>query len=254
MDHKGEMEKDPFKMAELLRYQYESTFSIPDVTLVNLEDIPILAKKAEEDTFTNIENEDVEAEAEKDKEDNLTEDQNNSANGNPDVDYQENLTDAQFNYTDIAEAIDQLSMSSGPGPDGIPAILLKKSKMTVSLMLYNVFHESLEKGEIPEILKHGFICPILKPDSQREKPASWRPISLTSHVIKTLERVIRRHIVNHLELNNLMDQNQHGSRQKRSCLSQLLEHHDKILQMMEEGGNVDVIYTDFEKAFEKVDF
>jgi hypothetical protein len=50
-----------------------------------------------------------------------------------------------------------------------------------------------------------------------------------------------------------MDPDQHGSRNKRSCLSQLLEHHDEILRMMEEGGNVDVVYTDFEKAYEKVD-
>ena len=50
-----------------------------------------------------------------------------------------------------------------------------------------------------------------------------------------------------------MDPEQHGSRQKRSCLSQLLEHHDEILKMLESGGNVDVIYTDFEKAFEKND-
>ena len=80
-------------------------------------------------------------------------------------------------------------MNSRPGPDEIPEILLKKLKMIVSLVLYNIFHESLEKGEIPEILKHCFICPILKPESQREKRASWRLISLTSHVMKTLKRV-----------------------------------------------------------------
>ena len=45
---------------------------------------------------------------------------------------------------------------------------------------------------------------------------------------------------------------QHGSRRKKSCLSQLLEHQDEILRMLEHGGNVDVIYTDFEKAYEKV--
>ena len=40
----------------------------------------------------------------------------------------------------------------------------------------------------------------------------------------------------------------------RSCLSQLLAHYDKILSYMEEGLNVDVIYLDFAKAFDKVDF
>ena len=78
-------------------------------------------------------------------------------------------------------------------------------------------------------------------------------MSLTSHIIKTLERVVRKQIVAHLESNGLMDPDQHGSRQRRSCLSQLLEHHDEILRMMEKGGNVDVLYADFSKAYDKID-
>ena len=154
---------------------------------------------------------------------------------------------------DFVDAIDSLSLCSGPGPDGISAILLKTPKITVATMLQNIFQHSMDKSEIPDILKLGFICPILKPNSRREKPASWRPVSLTSDVIKTFERLLRRKIVNYLEMNNLMDPDQHGSRQKRSCLSQLLEHHDEILKKLEEGVNVDVIYTDFEQSYEKVD-
>ena len=120
-------------------------------------------------------------------------------------------------------------------------------------MLFNSFHESLERSEIPDIVKLGFICPILKPENKREKAASWRPVSLTSHIMKTLERVIRKRIVGYLEMNGLMDPDQHGSRNQRSCLSQLIEHYDKILQMMENGDNVDLIYTDFKKSNEEVD-
>ena len=50
-----------------------------------------------------------------------------------------------------------------------------------------------------------------------------------------------------------MDPNQHGSRSQRSCLSQLLEHHEEILRILETGENVDVIHLDFLKAFDKVD-
>ena len=87
----------------------------------------------------------------------------------------------------------------------------------------------------------------------RDRASSWRPVSLTSHVIKTFERILRKQIVCYLEENNLMDPNQHGSRSRRSCLSQLLQHHDEALKLLEEGANMDVIYTDFEKAYEKID-
>ena len=100
---------------------------------------------------------------------------------------------------DIADAIDQLDLGEGRGPDAISAILLKKSMLTVALMLCKIFHSSILENDIPDILKLGFICPILKPDSKREEPSSWRPVSLISYIIKTLERVVRKQIVAHLE-------------------------------------------------------
>ena len=238
-------------MAELLRKQYDSTFSKPQDNPPGLSqycpdpanDRPVPAQDRPGPAQDCHGRDELTAHARKSEV--LSE--ASVGEGPPEI------TDAPFNFTDIADAIDQLSLCSGPGPDGISAILLKKSKITVSLMLFNIFHESMDKSEIPDILKLGFICPILKPDSKRERPASWRPVSLTSHVVKTLERVLRRRIVGHLEANNLMDPDQHRSRSKRSCLSQLLEHHDEILKMIEEGGNVDVIYTDFKKAYEKID-
>ena len=53
--------------------------------------------------------------------------------------------------------------------------------------------------------------------------------------------------------NDLFNPNQHGFRSGRSCLSQLLEQHNLILDMLNEGSNVDVDYLDFSKAFDKVD-
>ena len=53
--------------------------------------------------------------------------------------------------------------------------------------------------------------------------------------------------------NELFNKNQHGFRGGRSCLSQLLDYHDKIVGLMERGLNVDSVYLDFAKAFHKVD-
>ena len=71
--------------------------------------------------------------------------------------------------------------------------------------------------------------------------------------MKTFERVIRAVPVNHLEVNIKLSPNQHGFRGRRSCLSQLLEHQDRILSILEEDSNVNSIYLDFAKAFDKVD-
>ena len=60
-------------------------------------------------------------------------------------------------------------------------------------------------------------------------------------------------MVRYLEHNDMFNNSQHGFGQKRSCLSQLLSHFDKIITRLESNQNVDVIYLDFAKAFDKVD-
>ena len=49
-----------------------------------------------------------------------------------------------------------------------------------------------------------------------------------------------------------MNPKRHGFRYGRSCLSKLLEHHNKILAKLKKSNNVE-IYLDFAKAFDKVD-
>ena len=145
-----------------------------------------------------------------------------------------------------------LSAGAAPGPDGIPAKMIKAANSTFASMLNNIMQSSLESGDIPGILKLAFVTPIHKGDS-RSDPANFRPVSLTSHLIKTLERVIRKELVSYLERNQLMDVNQHGSRAGKSTLSQLLEHQDEILAALENGENFDSVYLDFSKAFDKCD-
>ena len=56
-----------------------------------------------------------------------------------------------------------------------------------------------------------------------------------------------------LDDNDKLNKNQHGFRTGRSCLTQLLAHYDNIISLLEDGQNVDVVYLDFAKAFDKVD-
>ena len=52
---------------------------------------------------------------------------------------------------------------------------------------------------------------------------------------------------------NIFPDSQHGFWAGRSCLNQLPSHFDKILSCLEQGLNVDMIYLDFSKVFDKVD-
>jgi len=68
-----------------------------------------------------------------------------------------------------------------------------------------------------------------------------------------MEKVFKNHLVSYLESCGLMNENQHGFRAKRSMFSQLVQHVEEILLRLEDGANVDVIYLDRARAFDKVD-
>ena len=213
LDETGNLITNPEVIVDMLKLQYESVYSKP-LESMNVED---------PSNFFKL-----------------------------DDDAEEQLDNAVFNRSDILEAIEKLSANSAPGPDGIPSLFLKKCKYSLADALVIIFQKIFSSGEIPDILKAAFVIPVHKGGS-KASPVNFRPVSLTSHLIKTLERVIRVILVRHLEINNKLNPNQHGFRSQRSCLSQLLEHHDEILSHLEDGKNVDSIYLDFSKAFDKVD-
>ena len=162
------------------------------------------------------------------------------------------LKEIFFDHLEVLEAIKKIPNGSSPGPDGVPPSLLKNGGTTIALWIYNIINLSFESGVIPDILKLGLIAPIHKGGSTSD-PANFRPVSLTSHIVKTGERIVREKLVNYLEFIDKMDKSQHGSRKGRSTLSQLLEHHNEIIEMLENGENIDSIYLDFSKAFDKCD-
>ena len=157
-----------------------------------------------------------------------------------------------ISQADVVEALESLGSRSSAGPDGVPSILLKKCKEGLAEPLMILFRNYLESGVIPSSMKHAFIVPVHK-GGTRSVPENFRPVSLTSHIIKTMERIIRKYLVGHLECFEKLNPSQHGFRNRRSCLTQLLEHQDKVLKLLEEGMNVDSIYLDFSRAFDKVD-
>nr|ADO22611.1 LIM class homeobox transcription factor Lmx [Mnemiopsis leidyi] len=162
------------------------------------------------------------------------------------------LEDLQFTEDDIVKAIDEISTYSSTSHECIPACLIKACKEKLSLPLMMLWDTSFAKGKIPASLKEQFITLIFKKGSKSD-PANYRPVSLTSHVIKIFERIIRNTMVSYLEENYLLSYKQHGFRKGRSCLTQSLRHYDTILRNLNSGDETDVIYLDFSKAFVKVD-
>ena len=161
------------------------------------------------------------------------------------------ISDIEFSEHDIIKAIDAMPARSAPGPDKFPVIILKKCKQELALPLYILWRKSLDTSVVPNIHKLQTIVPIFKKDS-KGNPANYRPVSLTSHILKLFERILRGKVVNFIEENGLLSKDQYGFRPGRSTISQLIVHIDKIIEILEKNQNADVLYLDFAKAFDKV--
>ena len=161
------------------------------------------------------------------------------------------LSEITFNEEDVLARLKELREGASAGPDEIPAILLKKCAEPLKHAITLLWKISMEQGYIPQILKAGLITPIHK-SGPCTMEQNYRPISLTSHITKIFERIIVKKINQYLESNGLFNEGQHGFRSGRSCLSQLLAHHNDVIEGLVDGSDVDVIYLDFAKAFDKV--
>ena len=162
------------------------------------------------------------------------------------------VRDVHFTVDCVKEVLKSFKAGSAPGPDGIPSTLIKECSHEIAPSLLYIFQKSLEQGIVPGSFKKAHITPIYKGGNQKE-PKNFRPVALTSHLAKALEKLVLKELVKFLQLTGQMNPEQHGFRSGRSTTSQLIQHMENIVERLEEGDAVDVIYLDFAKAFDKVD-
>ena len=165
---------------------------------------------------------------------------------------EEELTDITIEEKDIKDAINCIDENSSAGPDGVPAYIIKKLRNYLAKPLKLIFRKSLDEAKLPEMFKMAYITPIHKGGS-RKKPGNYRPVSLTSHIMKVFEKIIKKNIVEYLEKKERFNKNQFGFMKGRGTQTQLLKHYDDIYNAMKERRRMDTVYLDFAKAFDKVD-
>ena len=99
------------------------------------------------------------------------------------------LTDIEITEQIIIDSIQELASTSAAGPDGVPSSLLLKWAAELAPALKVKFSQSLTHGFISSSLKRAAITPVFK-SGTKTSPSNYRPISLTSTIIKVLERII----------------------------------------------------------------
>ena len=164
------------------------------------------------------------------------------------INYNSN-TDVSFDQVEIYDFLKNIDPNKCPGPDGVHGKILKTCANSLSLPLLILFRTSFFTCKIPNDWKLANVVPVHKKGS-KNSVENYRPISLTSLVMKVYERVIRVTVMN--KCKDRLDPSQHGFLPNKSCESQLIPFYDNLACTLNNSSRTDVVYFDFAKAFDSV--
>ena len=154
--------------------------------------------------------------------------------------------------TELKKALKKLKKKKSPGPDGVTNEMLTYLGKAALDKLLDIFNLSWNKGDVPQQWKEATMIPILKTGKNKSKPLSYRPISLTSCVCKTMERIINERMQWYLESEAVLIPEQAGFRQHRSTEDQTTHLAQVIEDAFQAKKVVLASFIDLQKAFDKV--
>jgi hypothetical protein len=159
------------------------------------------------------------------------------------------ISDLELAEGEVCCVLKTRDVDKATGPDKISVVLLKTCAANISPSLCELFNKSLCCGKLPLEWKLSNISPIPK-KSPFHEVSNHRPISLLSLVFKVFERRIYNKIIDHLS-SKLCDL-QCGFQSGKSTTAQMLYVLHEIHNVLEKRGQVDTVYLNFAKAFDKV--
>jgi len=121
---------------------------------------------------------------------------------------------------------------------------------SIAYPLFILYNKSLKEGVFPSIWKISSVTPVFK-KGNKSNVENYRPISGLVQIGKLLEKLVLAQVIK--PINNTLDNSQHGFRPERSTLTCNLSLQNFILNAFKDKCQIDVIYTDFAKAFDRVD-
>ena len=162
-----------------------------------------------------------------------------------------NISAVEIFLQDVYGELARLDLHKTPGPDHIAPIVLRECRHALALPLKIIYTSSLKTGTLPQDWRDAVVRPIYKQGDQT-LCTNYRPISLTCIAVKVLERLVSKRIISYLNERACLSTSQFGFRSGRNTVLQLLEYQNVITRAIENGSVVDVLYLDFQKAFDKV--
>ena len=146
--------------------------------------------------------------------------------------------------------LSRLNIRKAMGPDNISPRLLKVCAGQLDGVLQHLFNLSLRLQKVPTLWKTSCIVPV--PKHQRPSvPNDYRPVALTSHVMKVFERLVLEQLKP--MVNGLLDPLQFAYRAGVGVDDAIIHLlHRAYTHLEKAGGTVRIMFFDFSSAFNTI--
>lgn len=166
----------------------------------------------------------------------------NSVPGNP-----HEWIDSPFTFQEFLTAITVSKRKSSPGMDRIDYALIRALPRSLLLTLLDIVNSLFSEGVFPSSWQHSLVHLIPKPQGK-----GYRPIALTSCVLKLVEKMLLNRIHWLMENQVLLPEFQFGFRSFRSCLDNLTILTADIQSGFLQQKHTAALFIDVKSAFDNV--
>ena len=154
------------------------------------------------------------------------------------------------NSSAIKAAIKSFQPYKSPGVDGIYPALLQEGLETLNPYLQILYRQSLKEGKIPRNWTEIRAVFIPKPGREDySDPKSYRPISLSSFLLKGLERLVHWHLIGTNLKSQPLQPNLYSYQEGKSTENALHRVIHRVERALEQNNFVIVIFLDISGAF-----
>ena len=164
-----------------------------------------------------------------------------------------NFEEIRWNLTTEAEVkkIVLQSNDTQPGPDNIPIRIYKNNIDFLCPVIAHLCNLSLQNGTFPSVHKIGKVIPIYK-NKERNELCNYRPICLLNSISKVLEKIVSVRLLNHLEVHNILANEQYAYRKSKGTDLAITDFIKNILGNFDNNHVTIAVFLDLTKAFDCV--
>ena len=155
-----------------------------------------------------------------------------------------------FSKQQLQEQCNNINTNTALGPDDISPHFLKHGGPALMSALFLIFHICYQHGMLPIQWTEGIIVALYKHTGDKHSVNNYRPINVTSIIIRTYDRLMLPTLLQYMSYNNIPYTHQYGFTKLRSTYDAI----ERLLNSITSQYQLPTpaVFIDISKAYDRV--